>query len=51
MTTKLNRRVVRETTEIDHRKHKPLVILLEEGGKLVKIKVKGERRWYTLTYR
>ena len=51
MATKLTRAVVRETSEIDHRTRKPYIIKLEEGGKLVKLKVKGERSWYTVTVR
>ena len=49
MATKLDRPVVRETSERDHRTGKPLIIKLEAGGKLVKLKVKGERSWYTVT--
>lgn len=44
----LKRPVVRETTEYDYRTKKPFVIRLEIGGKLVKIKVKGSRSWYTV---
>jgi hypothetical protein len=45
---KLTRPVVRETAERDHRTGKPLIIRLEEGGHLIRMKVKGERRWYTV---
>jgi hypothetical protein len=47
--TGLDRPVKRETRVIDFRRRKPLVILLQEGGRLVRIKVKGERQWYTVT--
>lgn len=49
MATKLTRPVTRETSVIDHRTNKPLIIRLEEGGKIVRMKIKGERNWYTIT--
>lgn len=49
--TNLDRAIVRVTSEYDHRTRKPLVIRLEEGGRLVRIKVKGARTWYTVTVR
>jgi hypothetical protein len=50
--TKLDRPVVRETRTIDKScgRPRPIVIRLEEGGNIVRLKRKGERRWYTLTY-
>jgi hypothetical protein len=45
----VTRDVTRQTSEYDHRTRKPLVIRLVEGGKLVRLKVKGTRRWYTVT--
>ncbi len=45
----VKRPVTRVTTEIDYRTRKPLVIQLVPGGKLVRIKVKGERNWFTVT--
>lgn len=47
MTT-LARKVTRLTACRDHR-GKPLVIRLEEGGTLVRMKTKGSRRWYTVS--
>lgn len=45
------RAVVRETNTLDPvRRRKPLVVKLEVGGKMVRIKVKGERRWYAVGY-
>jgi len=49
MAVKLKKRVVRETNEVDSRTGKPLIIMLAEGGKLVRIKVKNERTWYTVS--
>lgn len=49
MTGLQTRPVVRETTCLDHRTSKPIVIRLETGGKLVRLKVKGERTVYTVT--
>jgi hypothetical protein len=53
MTTRLDlptsRAIVRQTAERDHRTGKPLLVRLELGGHLVRVKVKGERRWYTVT--
>lgn len=46
--TELTRPVTRQTSERDHRTGKPLVIRLEEGGRLVRMKVKGSRTWYTI---
>jgi len=51
MVTKLTRAVVREVAEIDTRTRKPLVIRLEEGGKLIRIRAKGDRMWYTASIR
>ena len=44
MATTLARKVVRETTVVDCRTHKPYLICLEEGGKLVRLWVKGTRK-------
>ncbi len=46
---KVNRAVTRETGILDHRTRRPLVLQLVPGGKLVRIKVKGSRRWYAVT--
>ena len=48
--TPLNRAVVRQTNEIDARTGKPLVVRLEVGGRLVKIRPKGDQQWYSVTY-
>lgn len=47
MTTRLTRKVVRETGY--RPKDRPIVILLEEGGTLVRLREKGRRRWVTTT--
>lgn len=46
---RVNRSVTRETAEVDYRTGKPLVIRLCQGGRLVKIKPKGSRTWYSVT--
>jgi hypothetical protein len=46
---KVDRAVVRETAEIDYRTRKPFVLMLVPGGRLLKIKVKGSRSWFTVT--
>jgi hypothetical protein len=46
---KINRQLTRETGELDYRSKKPFVIQLVPGGKLLRIKTKGQRRWYTVT--
>lgn len=50
MATPLTRRVVRETTLFTHRRPtKPILVCLEEGGKLMRLWVKGERTKYTVS--
>ena len=46
------RPVRRETRAIDTTKggRRPLVIMLEVGGKFVRIKPKGTRTWFTVDY-
>ena len=46
---RVNRPVVREMGETDYRTRQPFVLRLEVGGRLVKIKTKGSRKWYTVT--
>jgi hypothetical protein len=46
----LKRNVTRETNLIDYRTRKPIVIQLVEGGDIVRIKAKGARTWYSVTY-
>lgn len=46
----LQRRVRRITNEIEPRSRRPLVIELVEGGRLVRIREKGRRTCYTVTY-
>lgn len=50
--TKLDQRpVTRETMTLDPiRRRKPLVVRLEQGGRLLRIKVKGTRTWYTIGF-
>lgn len=43
------RRVVREMAEVDSRTGQPIVLILEEGGRLVKVRAKGTRTTYTIT--
>jgi hypothetical protein len=51
MTDLLRRGVRRETCTAEPCKgRRPLVILLEQGGHLVRIKPKGTRKWYSVTY-
>lgn len=52
IATKLNRRaVVRETNALEPSfRRKPLVIMLELGGKLLRIKEKGTHKWYDVDY-
>ena len=46
---KVTKNLFRETSEVDPRTSRPIVLQLVEGGKLVKLKLKGERTWYTVT--
>ncbi len=50
--TGLTRRVVRETNVPDSTRggRRPLVVCLEEGGRLLRIKPKGLRSWYEVDY-
>ncbi len=50
--TGLDRPITRETMTIDTMRggRRLLVVRLEEGGKVLKIRPKGTRRWYTLDY-
>jgi hypothetical protein len=52
MTNLDNRPVKRETRCIDTTRsgRRPLVVLLEVGGRLLRIKPKGTRRWYAVPY-
>jgi hypothetical protein len=45
----VRRAVTREMADRDHRTGKPFVLRLVEGGRLVRIKVKGARTWFTVT--
>jgi len=45
----VNRAVVRQLGEVDRQAKKPYVLRLEPGGKLIRIKIKGQRRWFTVT--
>lgn len=47
MTTKLTRRVVRETG--CRHQGRTILILLEVGGRVVRVKQKGRRKWYSTT--
>ena len=49
MAVRLDRPVTRETAEIDQRTRRPLLIRLEQGGRLVKLRPKGTRAWYVAT--
>lgn len=52
MTGLQERPVKRETREIDTTRggRRPLVVMLAEGGKILRIRPKGTRRWYSVTY-
>ena len=43
--TCLDRPVVRVTRAVE--RGRPIVVKLEEGGKLIRLKLKGTRTWYT----
>ena len=45
---RLTRPVTRETGERDQRTGRPIIIRLELGGKVVKVRAKGTRRWYVV---
>jgi hypothetical protein len=45
------RPVRRETRAVDPvKRRKVLIVLLEVGGRVLRIKCKGDRRWYTVPY-
>lgn len=45
------RPVTRETRTLDPcKRRKPLVVRLEVGGRLLRIKAKGDRRWYAVPF-
>jgi hypothetical protein len=51
MTTLDKRGVRRETNALDPiNRRKVLVVTLEVGGKLLRIKVKGDRSWYAVPF-
>jgi hypothetical protein len=52
MTTLDKRAVRRETNVPDTTRsgRRPFIVLLEVGGKLLRIKPKGTRRWYSVDY-
>ncbi len=52
MPVELTRAVTRTTSTIDTTRggRRYLVVRLEEGGKLVRIRPKGTRTWYSVTY-
>lgn len=52
MTTLDKRAIRRETNVPDTTRsdRRPFIVLLEVGGKLLRIKPKGTRRWYTVDY-
>ena len=45
--TKVTRPVRRETGY--SYRGRPIMLLLEEGGKLIRLREKGRRRWFTIT--
>ncbi len=47
----VTRTITRVTDVIDHRTNQPFVLQLVAGGKLVRIRPKGCRRWFTVTVR
>lgn len=50
--TGLDRPVTRETSTIDGTRggRRYLIVRLEEGGRVLKIRPKGTRRWFALDY-
>jgi hypothetical protein len=46
---RLTRPVTRESCARDQRTGRPYVIQLPPGGKIVRVKLKGTRTWYTVT--
>ena len=51
MTGLDKRAVKRETRVLDPiRRRRPLIVKLEIGGRVLRIKVKGDRRWYTVNF-
>ena len=51
MTGLDKRSVKRETNTLDPIKcRRHLVVLLEVGGRVLRIKVKGDRQWYTVPF-
>ena len=52
MTNLDQRAIRRETNTIDHTRggRRLLIVKLEIGGKLVRIKPKGTRKWFTIDY-
>jgi hypothetical protein len=48
---RVTRPVTREMAERDHRTGRPFVLQLVEGGKVVRVKVKGSRTWFAVTVR
>lgn len=49
--TPITRTVRRVTREIDTRTGRPIVIELIEGGRLVRVRAKGQRTAYTVPYK
>jgi len=49
VATPINRPLRRETREVE--RGRPLVVELVPGGKILRIRPKGTRRWYTVTWR
>lgn len=47
MLTRLTRRVLRQSAAAV--KGRPILVLLEEGGRLIRLRAKGTRTWYTIT--
>ncbi len=46
MATKLTRRVIRETSTVAGAR--PIMLMLEVGGRVIRLKEKGRRRWFTV---
>lgn len=49
MVTKLTRAVERQTAEVDQRTRRPIIIRLEAGGRILKLRAKGSRGHYVVT--
>lgn len=52
MPARLNRRVVRETADgiFERGQYRRVIVELEQGGSILRLRLKGQRRSYPITY-